>query len=297
MSSSIIKYLHIIIILIQFLRLFCRKYAIIQCTMSASLGGLLKDYRLQRNIAQMEVAFALGWKDTSRLSRIEQGVVEKPPRELIDKISKALNLKAQEKNTLLLIGNYLPTKEELEQTRKENEAYLETWPYPAILYDFCWRIILLNKSALRMLSMNKKDKKKAYEVAPSALELVFDPKYVQNQYLKGDEVKVWHTNLFRFLTHFKNFQKSIIRDKWYMATMKKMMNNDLFRELWTKVQNSEVNFITTRFGKKIFVSPEDRNKRLKFNIFVVPLMKDPRFELEFFNPADTETADFFTKSK
>lgn len=265
--------------------------------MSASLGGLLKDYRLQRNIAQMEVAFALGWKDTSRLSRIEQGVVEKPPRELIDKICARLNLKDQEKNTLLLEGNYLPTQQEIDQIRKENEAYLEEWPYPAVLYDFCWRLILINKKTMRLLGMNEKDRQKMYEITPSAIEIVFDEKYVQNKYLKGEEKEVWHANLLRFLVHYKNLQKSIVRDKWYLAMMKRMMDIDLFRELWKKAQSPDIDFVTTRFGRKIFVSPEDHNKRLKFNIFVVPLMKDPRFELEFFNPADTETADYFLKSK
>src|SRR3989338_2584299 len=155
MSSSIIKYLHIIIILIQFLRLFCRKYAIIQCTMSASLGGLLKDYRLQRNIPQMEIAFALGWKDTSRLSRIEQGVVEKPPRELIDSICAALKLTELEKNALLFAGNYLPTKEEIENVRKETEGYIEQFPYPVAIFDFCARNILINKKIAKLLSMNE----------------------------------------------------------------------------------------------------------------------------------------------
>ena len=66
--------------------------------MSASLGGLLKDYRLQKNLSQLEIAFSLGWKDTSRLSRIEQGRIDKPQRKLIDKICQIMELKREEKN-------------------------------------------------------------------------------------------------------------------------------------------------------------------------------------------------------
>ena len=65
--------------------------------LQASLGGLLKDYRTQKNITQNEVAFSLGWKDIVRLSNIELGI-EKPTRTLIDEICKALDLKEQEKN-------------------------------------------------------------------------------------------------------------------------------------------------------------------------------------------------------
>jgi len=35
--------------------------------MSATLGGLIKDYRLQKNISQIEIAFVLGWREPSRL--------------------------------------------------------------------------------------------------------------------------------------------------------------------------------------------------------------------------------------
>ena len=77
--------------------------------MSATLGGYIKDLRLQKNISQLEIAFALGWKEPSRLSRIEQGKVGNPPRELIDKLIDAMTLSEEEKNQLLVIGNYLPT--------------------------------------------------------------------------------------------------------------------------------------------------------------------------------------------
>ena len=65
---------------------------------NSTLGGLIKDYRLQKGISQLDIAFSLGWKETSRLSRIEQGRTEKPDRELLDKIIRALNLEEEEKN-------------------------------------------------------------------------------------------------------------------------------------------------------------------------------------------------------
>lgn len=262
--------------------------------MSASLGGLLKDYRLQKNIPQMEIAFALGWKDTSRLSRIEQGIVEKPPRELIDRICQVMKLTEQEKNNLLFVGNYLPTKQEVDAVRKKLEKYIEQWPYPANIYDFCWRIILFNKKTMKILGIkNEAQRQKVYSVTPTAIEMVFDPAYVQNQHLIGKEVVVWHKNLLRFLTHFKNLQKTITKDPWYIATIKRMMNNSLFRRLWMQVERGETEFVTTRYGEKIFIHPDDTKKRLNFTIFVVPLLNDPRFELEFFNPVDEETTEFF----
>ncbi len=66
--------------------------------MSATLGGLIKDYRLQKNLSQMEVVFSLGWKEPSRLSRIEQGRVGNPERKMMDRIIVALKLSEEEKN-------------------------------------------------------------------------------------------------------------------------------------------------------------------------------------------------------
>lgn len=267
-------------------------------TMSASLGGLVKDFRIQKNIPSLEVAYALGWKNTTQLDKIEQGIIDRPPREVIDGICRALELKEQEKNAILLAGNYLPTPEEIEKVRNANKDYLETWPYPAVLYDFCWRVILFNKKTMRILGLKTEEERIAiYNDTPTAIEMVFDPHYVQNEHLTGEEKKIWHANLFRFLLHFKNLQKSITRDQWYSDVIKKMMNNDLFREIWRKTHDAEADFLTTRYGKKIFVHPDDHTKRFQFNIFVVPLLKDPRFEMEFYNPSNPETIDFFTKEQ
>src|SRR3990172_10417662 len=98
---------------------------------NSTLGGLIKDYRLQKGISQLDIAFALGWKESSRLSRIEQGKTERPTREILDKIIKALDLEEEEKNFLLLTAGYLPTEEEIQNVKKETAAILNEWQYPA----------------------------------------------------------------------------------------------------------------------------------------------------------------------
>src|SRR5258706_10528973 len=99
--------------------------------MSATLGGLIKDLRLQKNISQLEIAFALGWKEPSRLSRIEQGKNASPPRFLIENIMDAMKLTEEERYHLLMAGNYMPTDEEVEKARQKINPYLEAWLFPA----------------------------------------------------------------------------------------------------------------------------------------------------------------------
>src|SRR3990167_9002260 len=124
--------------------------------MSASLGGLLKDYRLQKNLSQLEIAFSLGWKDTSRLSRIEQGRIDKPQRKRMDKICQIMELKDEEKNHILLSGGYLPTMEEIENVRKDLHNLLYNWPYPATVRDFSWRIIDSNPHIFNYYNIPKR---------------------------------------------------------------------------------------------------------------------------------------------
>src|SRR3989344_6887474 len=116
--------------------------------MSATLGGLLKDYRLQKNISQLEISFAVGWKEPSRLSRIEQGRVGRPKRVLLEKIMDSMKLSQEERNRLLLTGGYMPTDEEVEDIRNKVKKTLDEWKYPAVVLDFTWRIVSQNREMI-----------------------------------------------------------------------------------------------------------------------------------------------------
>lgn len=78
---------------------------------TATLGGLIKDYRIKKRLSQLEVSLCIGWKDTSRLSKIEQGRVGTPTRPTLDKIMDALELNEHERGEMLLVSGTLPTKE------------------------------------------------------------------------------------------------------------------------------------------------------------------------------------------
>ena len=77
-----------------------------------TLGGLIKTYRINKRLSQFDVVTSIGWKDTSRLSKIEQGRV-KPTRPVVEKIISALNLSNEERGEFLLTGGYLPSDEEI----------------------------------------------------------------------------------------------------------------------------------------------------------------------------------------
>ncbi|MDA1317158.1 MAG: helix-turn-helix transcriptional regulator [bacterium] len=263
--------------------------------MSASLGGLLKDYRLQKNLSQLEIAFALGWKDTSRLSRIEQGRVGNPTRKFVDRLMNAMELKDEERNDLLLIGGYLPTKSEINKIRQETDDIINNWPYSAVLYDFSWRIIHHNKAVVQLYKIDAQTEVFIEEAHPNLLEIVFNPNFTQNKDLRGADIIIWHEFLLAFLLRYRYAQRTRTKEKWYIDLIQRLMENELFRSTWLKTQKTKPLSVYNFGTVSPIINPKNSNSRLKIYFSMVPLLKDPRFELDFDTPADITTFKYFNQ--
>ncbi len=258
----------------------------------SSVGELLKNHRLRKDLSREELALSAGWENTNNLTMIESGELEKPPREIIDRLCEVLKLEEQEKNALLLAGNYMPTREEIVAIQKRILPEIENWPYSAVVYDFCWRVIAINDKHKSLLNISKEGIEQIHNNSPVALDIVFDPEFTQNKNLKGEDLVAWHRNLLRFIIHFRSLQKSIVKDKWFNTVIASLMKNLLFRQIWSQAENKKVEMLVTRYDQKVFVEPIKKT-RLRYNIFVVPLLYDPRFEIEYYSPADLETYKYY----
>lgn len=263
--------------------------------MSATLGGLIKDYRLQKNISQLEIAFALGWKETSRLSRIEQGRVGNPSRELLDRLSDIMKLEENERGTLFLAGGYLPTEKETVQMRISCDSLVQQWEYPLYVLDFSWRLLHWNKALARVYHMTVEDQENIKKYKPRTIDLIFDPNFFPYRYLKGEELKKWHEFLLHKLVLFKSSQMRFKRERWYIDFVKKMMGNDLFRTLWSQAKVSQKEKGLSNYERKSLVDMDNPTKNLEFHIFDVPLMQDPRYVISIHTPANVETMKYFQK--
>lgn len=261
---------------------------------NSTLGGLIKDYRLQKGVSQLDIAFALGWKEPSRLSRIEQGKTEKPPQELLEKIITAIGLDGEEKNRLLLTSGYLPTDDEVEKIRLQTDKFLKNWPYPALLIDFSWRLININKHFARVHNIKIDEHKPFYKSNIRVLDLLFDKKLGKNEILlKLDSEKIQEF-LKLVILNFKYEQRNRTKEKWYIDHIKSLMNNHLFSKLWveTDVKSGFTNVIS-KFALKSFIYPNHKDKLLNFYMFIVPVLTDPRFEMELLVPMDLETYQYY----
>src|SRR3989338_2476527 len=121
---------------------FC---CIIHIMLTSTLGGLIKDHRIKKRLSQLDVSLRIGWKDTSRLSKIEQGRVGRPTRETIEKIIKALELTEYDRGNTLLSAGIAPTREEVKNVIFRLKGDLDNFKYPLLVVNFIWDTLYFNK--------------------------------------------------------------------------------------------------------------------------------------------------------
>jgi transcriptional regulator with XRE-family HTH domain len=113
-------------------------------------GALLRRWRQQRRMTQLDLALAAG-SSTRHLSCLETGRAH-PSREMIAQLGDCLNIPLREQNALLLAAGFAPafqerSLEELEAARQAMETVLQAHlPYPAFAVDRHWNVVLSNSA-------------------------------------------------------------------------------------------------------------------------------------------------------
>ena len=254
---------------------------------SATLGGLIKDYRLQKRLSQQEVSLSIGWKDTSRLSKIEQGRVSKPKRATAERIIKALGLKDQEKGEFLLAGGYLPADQEIKNIIKEVGGKIDDWPYPAYIMDFSWRLLYTNDLNLLIFNLPLSWKKKVLELKPNVLSFAFLPKdQFPAEVEKGEDRQNLKPFAVALIAAFKSENLKFQQESWYKKIVKDLMGFDEFRKLWPKigVKDYPKKLLDYEY-KKITTFKGGKRVSHEFHILTAKVINDPRFQLMFYFPA------------
>lgn len=260
---------------------------------TATLGGLIKDYRIKKRLSQMEVSLRIGWKDTTRLSKIEQGRVGKPVRETIEKIIKALELTDPEKGEFLLIGGYLPADEEIKKAIKRVKEKIENWPYPAYLIDFSWRNLYVNPSTWDIHKVSVAQGRKLTKGKINILELVFIALKEKDIVLtKAQGKNASDDFVTSLIAQFKIETHGHENEKWYVEIVKGLMKFDEFHKLWPQVKMEDYDKELLDYEYKEIRWPKEK-KVFKFHLFVSRLMMDQRFQIVFYVPADNKTDQFF----
>ena len=115
------------------------------------IGALLREWRQRRRLSQLDLALVAD-TSTRHLSCVETGRA-RPSREMVLRLSAALDVPLRERNTLLLAADYAPAyressldDEDMAAVRSAVEVMLTAHePYPAVLVDRCWNVLAANR--------------------------------------------------------------------------------------------------------------------------------------------------------
>jgi transcriptional regulator with XRE-family HTH domain len=126
---------------------------------TSELGRLLRQWRETRNASQMTVSMDAGVSQR-HLSFIEIGR-SVPSRETLIDIANALDVPFRDRNTLLLAAGYAPMyadtgwdEREMSQLTRALERMLRQHePFPAVVMDRHWNVLLANSAAPRFFNL------------------------------------------------------------------------------------------------------------------------------------------------
>ena len=146
---------------------------------SWELGPLLRHWRGTRGKSQLDLSLDSGLSQR-HLSFIESGR-SAPSRQTLLDIAQALDIPLRERNTLLLAAGYAPifsdstwNAPEMRSITKALERVLwQHEPFPAIVMDRYWNVLMTNDSAPRFF--NCFIDMAARKGPRNVLHLIFDP--------------------------------------------------------------------------------------------------------------------------
>lgn len=266
---------------------------------NATIGGSIKDFRIKKRLSQLDVSLRIGWTDASRLSKIEQGRVAKPSREIINKLMVALELTNQEMGEFLYSAGYLPTDEEVNEAIINVKDKIDQWPYPAYLIDISWRWLYTNLLTLEAVCYPSDWKDQLIKVKPNFLEAAFLPKEeFAIEVLKGEDKDNLKPFTIAQIAAFKAENLRFQEEKWYKDLVRKLMKYPLFRKLWPTIDNDIYKKKLFEYEYKILTG-KYRNKKqsLHFHVIASRIINNPRFSVMLYYPANQETYEFYLDTK
>jgi transcriptional regulator with XRE-family HTH domain len=122
-----------------------------------SFGLLLKQWRGQRGFSQLDLAVT-SQVSQRHISFLESGRA-KPSREMVLQLAEVLEIPLRQQNLMLTAAGFAPihaetdlSAPEMTQVRKALDFMLQQQePYPAIVIDRYWNVLLTNDAATRLL--------------------------------------------------------------------------------------------------------------------------------------------------
>lgn len=160
----------------------------------SSFGALLGQCRALRRVSQLTLAIE-AQISSRHLSFLETGRAQ-PSREMVQRLARVLDVPLSGQNALLVAAGFAPiygerelSAPELEHVRRALEFILrQQEPYPAIVMDGRWDIIMRNEASQRIFGLFRPSTKEGRKQALNGMRTVFHPQGIRQFLLNWDEL-------------------------------------------------------------------------------------------------------------
>jgi transcriptional regulator with XRE-family HTH domain len=259
---------------------------------------------------------------TGYLQRVEAGRVAQPGRATVERVLEALGARYSERREVLELFGYivatpLPTDDEIAWARASCGAELHDVPFPAYLLDCLPRLLAWNQFVPRLLGGVGQDADAGRAgsgigvagvtpsrwpvrqasvprgtgdavlqalVGRSLVELWFDPASPLSALVAEPEaflpalIRAMRWEMQRFST-----------EPWLLAMLAEMQATlPRFRDYWQRAAQEPVPIIAARVLAPVVLAVPGVG-RLRFRLVSEPLVRDARFRLIYYVPADPVT--------
>jgi transcriptional regulator with XRE-family HTH domain len=158
-----------------------------------SFGSLLRHWRLVRRASQLALASQAGVSGR-HLSFLETGRAQ-PSREMVQLLATVLDVPLAEQNHFLVAAGYAPiygerelSAPELDHVRRALEFILKQQePYPAIVFDGEWNIIMRNDAHNRIFSLFRIVSETGRKAGRNAMRTIFHPEAMRQFIVNWEE--------------------------------------------------------------------------------------------------------------
>jgi transcriptional regulator with XRE-family HTH domain len=158
-----------------------------------SVGPLLRQWRERRKMSQLGLATEAGFS-ARHLSFVETGRAQ-PSRDLVLLLARVLEVPLRARNELLTAAGFAPIYREttldapaLAQVRRAVDFILrQQEPYPAIVLDRHWNIVMANVAMGRVIGLFMTPEEAAAAGAPNVMRLTYHPQGLRSWILNWQE--------------------------------------------------------------------------------------------------------------
>jgi transcriptional regulator with XRE-family HTH domain len=212
----------------------------------APFGTLLKQWRNQRGISQLDLAVA-SQVSQRHISFLESGRA-KPSRDMVLKLAMVLDIPLRQQNLMLSAVGFAPihsqtdlSAPEMTPVRRAIDFMLQKQePYPAFVIDRYWNLLLTNKAATHLLTT------------------FIDPTDLQTQFYQDGKINLMHVlfhpqGLRPFIADWENLAGHVLQRVQREAMTEDEQSTTLLNELMSYPGVGELRYSSNQLSQDALI--------------------------------------------